>query len=195
MSTNLKSESGSLHLAICNVQTGAGSVSFEYLVTNSGTNPVFLLNTPLLWRGGKGPEVRTNDVVVTVGEQRVTLAQKLFPVPPGIDVEQPVVPACTLLGAGKSWSRNITVPLPLHRTNPYADPPQPGRRAITAMRPLYFEIGFFTGTDESLKHGTPIPHTTGGFYYFEPMPETAQKTLSVGPIADSVAVELHPDSP
>lgn len=154
------------------VQPGPDSLLIGYEFRNRSARTAFLFN--VLHRTGPsgGPETSPNLVYIYQSSGSITLAKKIFPVPPDVDVEKPDVPYVTRVDPGQVFRERFTVPLPLKPWTPYRGYPAPTLTEAAAS----FELGFFLAPDPS------VAKQSGGNLIVYPFPTEKQIVLRAGPL-------------
>lgn len=154
------------------VQPGPGSLLIGYEFRNRSDKTAFLFN--VLHRTGPsgGPETGSNLVYIYQSSGSITLAKKIFPVPPDVDVEKPDVPYVTRVEPGQVFRERFTLPLPLKPWAPYRGYPAP----TMSEAAVFFELGFFLAPDPS------VAKQAGGNLIVYPFPTEKQTVLRAGPL-------------
>ena len=113
------------------------------------------------------------------------VAKKIWPVPPDIDVEKPVIPCLSRVFPGKSFTESIRVELPLMSINPYS---YDLLERKLVKQPLFFELGYFLCSFQGERLAKEVKTPTGAVPRFDPFPEKSQRVFHLGPLANVVAM-------
>ncbi len=164
------------------------SLEIEWSLENEGSSRAYLFAMPVVsFEPNGGAKVNPNMVSVEIEKGAVTVGQKLYPVPDNLLVESPEVPAVVIVEPGATYRRTLRLPLPLRPACPYSRSGHPG--SMPGERPLFFELGFFLGTAETMKLGKVLKTNHGDLLYFKPFPEGSQSILRCGPLLPAVATD------
>jgi hypothetical protein len=122
----------SLALDVRTVHADAGSLAFEYRLTNNGGAPVYAFTGVYRTDATGAATVDPDAVYSFVRDGGLVEFQKaLLPVPPWTTVETPEVPFLTRLEPGATHREEVTVALPLRVNDPYDENYPEGHRAAT----------------------------------------------------------------
>jgi len=166
----------------------ANQLVVEYSVVNQGSETVVLFNR--LYKGfdGKGrPIVDVNFVGVMPHGNEVTIAKKLFPIPPGTFVEAPYLPYLTKVSPGGRFEEKIVLKLPLVPWDPYLGANAISMPAAGKSLPVYFELGMFTLPKQDVLRTTET--TLGPLLSLQAFTESSQHIARLGPLPASVTVQ------
>lgn len=162
------------------------SLVLTYEVHNRGARPIWLLEG-LYDRGPTGSvRLAPDSAYVDITGGQVVVSRMLMPLPPGVLVESPEVPAVTRVEAGQKVSRRVVLPLPVREALPYAS--GPGETLpVEGVRELRLRVGYLVDAPELQLHDAK---DTAGAAYRTPgygQAVKAQKVLEKGPVSISTA--------
>jgi hypothetical protein len=107
---------------VATVQSGSGTLHISYQISNDSGDELIVLNRVPVYSAAGSARHDVNAVyVIGGGDDRVQVAKRAFTMPEGIERVQYAEMLGETLGAGRTLSEDVTVPMPLHRIYPYGD--------------------------------------------------------------------------
>jgi hypothetical protein len=161
----------------------SGRPFLNYTALNSGPDAIYIFNILHEEFNEQGVyPVNLSKIYVEITQDAVILSKKIFPVPSGMFVEKTNVPFVTRLAPGAHVTEKMNVPEILQPASPYLPDATDDSGQKTALRKIFFELGYFVakaGTDDLVKS---YPTTLGSRLGFDPFPITSQLIKRAGPL-------------
>ena len=159
---------------------GQNVLVVQYNFQNDAGRDVYVFNR-LYKEIVDGPVFDTDTNLVNVENlaKGILLSKKIIAVPPDIDVEKPSLPCSSLVKTGGRLSETIRLSLPLSVWTPYVGHTAKAPPTDVVRRRALFEIGYFVSNSGTQSLAQVVQTKQGEAFYFDPFPETGQKTIEV----------------